>query len=173
MGGYRLGPLHGCFKSTWFPLLLEHLSPGMSRASSCRLYLTSNMANCAVCTQRWSLTMKNRYTGGNNQHTRILCQMNGRSPMQVRKAHSFLQGKKGSVNRSHATELCPVVVYGFGQLVNSLRADFNITCQDFLCNSSKKAVQGIQAETLHFLDHINFLCIMCIQLCCIHVSSSD
>lgn len=78
--------------------------------------------------------------------------------MEVRKAHSFLQGKKGSVNRSHATESCPVVVYGFGQLVNSLRADFNITCQDFLCNSSEKAVHGIQAETLHFLDNMCCIC---------------
>lgn len=68
----------------------------------------------------------------------------------MRKVPGFLQGTKGGVNRSHATESHPVAAYGFGQPVNPLRTDFNITCQDFLCNSSEKAVHGIQAKTLHF-----------------------
>lgn len=68
----------------------------------------------------------------------------------MRTVYSFLQGEKGSTSKSHATESHPGAVYGFGQLVNHLRADFNITCQDSLCNSSEKAVHGIQAKTLHF-----------------------
>lgn len=64
MGEYKLGPLHGCLKSTWLPLLPEHLSPGMGRASSIRLHLTSDMGNGAVCTLWCSLKGKNCYSGG-------------------------------------------------------------------------------------------------------------
>lgn len=80
--------------------------------------------------------------------------------------------KKGSHNWSHATESHPVAVYGFGQLVNLLRADFSITCQDFLCNASQKAVHGIQVKTLHFQKILVF-CALCEFSSVAHVLSSD
>lgn len=66
-----------------------------------------------------------------------------------------------------------MAVYGFGQIVNPLRADFNITCQDFPCNSSEKAVHGIQVKTLHFQKILFFYALYEFSSVRIYVLSSD
>lgn len=72
----------------------------------------------------------------------------------------------------HTTRVTPSSYIWLWSTCKSFKGYFNITCQDFLCNSSEKAMHGIQAETLHLLENTNFLCITWIQQCCIRILSS-